>query len=36
MGTSVFFNNYNYAPEQMLYEDLIIESIQIYGCGTLT
>jgi len=29
--TNVYFDNYNYAPEQMLYEDLIIESIQIYG-----
>ena len=31
MPTNVYFNNYDYAPEQTLYEDLIIESIQIYG-----
>jgi hypothetical protein len=31
MATSVFFNNYNAASEQFLLEDLIVESIQIYG-----
>lgn len=31
MPTNVYYNNYEYAPEQHLYEDLIIESIQIYG-----
>jgi len=31
MPTNVYFNQYDYAPEQVLYEDLVIESIQIYG-----
>lgn len=31
MATSVFFNNFNSAAEQNLIEDLIIESIKIYG-----
>lgn len=29
--TNVFFENYDYSPEQSLLEDLIIESISIYG-----
>ena len=29
--TNVYFNNYDYSGEQILYEDLIIEAIQIYG-----
>jgi len=32
MSTNVFFNNYNkYGNESNLFEDLVIESIQIYG-----
>jgi len=31
MATSVFFNNFNSVAEQNLIEDLIIESIKIYG-----
>ena len=31
MSTNVFFNNYNSFSEQNLLEDLIIESIKIYG-----
>lgn len=31
MATNVFFNNYNSYAEQNLIEDLIIESIRIYG-----
>lgn len=31
MATSVFFNNFNSYSEQTLFEDLIIESIKIYG-----
>lgn len=31
MGTSVFFNNYAATGEQRLIEDLIVESIRIYG-----
>jgi len=31
MTTSVYFDNYNHTQEQTLYDDLIIESIQIYG-----
>ena len=31
MATSVFFNNFNSTAEQNLIEDLIIESIRIYG-----
>lgn len=31
MPTNVFFQNYDYHPEQELLEDLIIEAIQMYG-----
>ena len=31
MSTSVFFNNFSNNPEQNLIEDLVIESIKIYG-----
>lgn len=31
MATSVFFNNFNASQEQLLIENLIIESIKIYG-----
>lgn len=31
MSTNVYFNNFNYGREQDLVEDLIIESIKIYG-----
>ena len=31
MATNLFFNNYAFSQEQNLIEDLIIESIQIYG-----
>jgi hypothetical protein len=31
MPTNIFFQNYDYLPEQELLEDLIIEAIQIYG-----
>jgi hypothetical protein len=31
MATNVFFQNYNYFNEQQLIDDLVIESIQIYG-----
>jgi hypothetical protein len=31
MATNLFFNNYGASQEQTLYEDLIIESIQMYG-----
>lgn len=31
MGTSVYFQNYNNTNEQNLVDDLVIESIQIYG-----
>ena len=31
MATSVFFNNFNSSQEQNLIEDLVIESIKIYG-----
>lgn len=31
MATNVFFQNYSYFNEQMLIEDLVIESIQIFG-----
>lgn len=31
MATNVFFNNYDYFNEQNLIEDLVIESIQMYG-----
>lgn len=31
MGTNVFFNNFESSREQLLIEDLIVESIKIYG-----
>jgi hypothetical protein len=31
MATNVYFNNYGASQEQLLYENLIIESIKIYG-----
>ena len=31
MATNLFFNNYGASSEQTLYEDLIIESIKMYG-----
>ena len=31
VATNVFFSNYNYFNEQQLIDDLVIESIQIYG-----
>lgn len=31
MATNVFFNNYDYTNEQQLIDDLVIESIQMYG-----
>lgn len=31
MATNVFFNNYDYINEQRLIDDLVIESIQMYG-----
>jgi hypothetical protein len=31
MATNLFFNNYGASQEQTLYEDLIIESIKMYG-----
>lgn len=31
MATNLFFNNYGSSQEQTLYEDLIIESIKMYG-----
>lgn len=31
MATSVYFNNFNSSQEQLLIEDLIIESVKIYG-----
>lgn len=34
MATNVFFNNYDYANEQTLIDDLVIESIQMYGLDT--
>ena len=34
MATNVFFQNYNYFNEQQLIDDLVIESIQIYGVDT--
>jgi hypothetical protein len=34
MATNVFFSNYNYFNEQQLIDDLVIESIQIYGVDT--
>lgn len=35
MGTNKYFNFYNSRAEQRLYEDLIIESIDIYGIDAL-
>ena len=34
MATNNYFNNYNYFDEQNLIDDLVIESIQIYGVDT--
>jgi hypothetical protein len=34
MATNTFFQNYNYFNEQQLIDDLVIESIQIYGVDT--
>lgn len=34
MATNAFFQNYNYFNEQQLIDDLVIESIQIYGVDT--
>lgn len=34
MATNVFFQNYDYANEQTLIDDLVIESIQMYGLDT--
>jgi hypothetical protein len=34
MATNVFFQNYNFFNEQQLIDDLVIESIQIYGVDT--
>ena len=31
MPTNLYINNYENTPEQMLMEDLIIESIKFYG-----
>ena len=34
MATNAYFNNYDYSNEQTLIDDLVIESIQIYGIDT--
>jgi hypothetical protein len=34
MATNVFFQNYDYSNEQALIDDLVIESIQIFGLDT--
>lgn len=34
MSTNTFFQNYNFFNEQQLIDDLVIESIQIYGVDT--
>ena len=34
MATNVYFNNYDYLNEQQLIDDLVIESIQMYGIDT--
>jgi hypothetical protein len=34
MATNPFFNNYDYLNEQRLIDDLVIESIQMYGIDT--
>lgn len=34
MATNVFFNNYSYSNEQTLIDDLVIESIRMYGIDT--
>ena len=31
MATNVFYNNYRFTGEQQLYEDLIVETIQLHG-----
>ena len=35
MATNVYFNNYEYFNEQQLIDDLVIESIQIFGMDAL-
>lgn len=35
MSTNVFFQNYGYFNEQQLIDDLVIESIQIYGVNSV-
>lgn len=35
MSTNVFFQNYGYFNEQQLIDDLVIESIQIYGVDSV-
>jgi hypothetical protein len=34
MATNIFFQNYNFFNEQQLIDDLVIESIQVYGIDT--
>ena len=34
MATNAFFSNYNFFNEQQLIDDLVVESIQIYGIDT--
>lgn len=34
MSTNVFFSNYNYFNEQQLIDDLVVESISMYGVDT--
>lgn len=34
MATNVFFSNYNYFNEQQLIDDLVVESIAVYGIDT--
>ena len=31
MATSFYFNQFNNSPEQLLIEDLVIESIRVFG-----
>ena len=35
MATNVYFNNYEYFNEQQLIDDLVIESIQIFGMDVI-
>lgn len=35
MATNFFFNNYGASQEQLLYEDLIIEAIKVYGVDVI-